>query len=201
MLKEPKPIIMPIFDIFLLRPQAAIHACENRRAPLWISAFIILIGVIYGMLVALLQRGFGGELQGIPVVDIPFWVLMLGNILPGVLITIMIHIGIMLVAWLMAKALGGPGELGLLYRAGGYLLPLSLPALPAVAFTVATTTTTAHSAGSMPTLYQVLAICGATLFLAGLYQMFRVTQNLPSVRALFAVALFAAFSVSILSLA
>ena len=50
-------------------------------------------------------------------------------------------------------------------------------------------------------LYQVLAICGATLFLAGLYQMFRVTQNLPSVRALFAVALFAAFSVSILSLA
>ncbi|MCP5158009.1 MAG: hypothetical protein H6975_01130 [Gammaproteobacteria bacterium] len=192
---------LPILDIFLLRPQAVLHACENRRAPLWISAFIILIGAIYGVLVALLQRSFGGELQGIPVIDIPFWVLTLGNILPGILITIMIHIGIMLVAWLMAKALGGPGELGLLYRAGGYLLPLGLPALPAVAFTVATTTTTAHAVGSTPILYQALAVCGALLFLAGLYQVFRVTQNLPSVRARFAVALFAAFSVSILSLA
>ena len=53
---------MPILDIFLLRPQAVIHACENRRAPLWISAFIILIGVIYGVLVALLQRNLGGKL-------------------------------------------------------------------------------------------------------------------------------------------
>jgi hypothetical protein len=192
---------LPIFDIFLLRPQAIIHACENRRAPLWISAFIILIGVIYGILVALLQRGLGGELQGIPVADVPFWVLMLGNILPGILIVIMIHIGIMLVAWLMAKAVGGPGLLALLYRGAGYLLPLLLPALPAIAFTVAVTTTTAHSGGPMPWLYLALAVAGAALFLAGLYQMFRVTQNLPSTRALFATALFAAFSVSILSLA
>ncbi len=192
---------MPILDIFLLRPQAAINACENRRAPLWISAFIILIGAVYGVLVALLQRSLGGKLQDIPVADIPFWVLVLGNILPGVLITIMIHIGIMLVAWLMAKAVGGPGFLALLYRAGGYLLPLTLPALPAVAFTVATTTTTAHSAGPMPLLYLVLAIFSAALFFAGLYQVFRVTQNLQPARALFAVALFAAFSVSILSLA
>ncbi|MCB1768746.1 MAG: YIP1 family protein [Candidatus Competibacteraceae bacterium] len=193
---------MPILDIFLLKPQAVIDACENRRAPLWISAFIILTGVIYGILVALLQRSLGGELQGIPIADIPLWVLMLGNILPGVLITIMIHIGIMLVAWLMAKALGGRGELGLLYRAGGYLLPLTLPALPAVAFTVATTTT-AHSAGAgpIPWLYLALAVAGAASFLAGLYQMFRVTQNFQSTRALFATALFAAFSVSILSLA
>lgn len=157
--------------------------------------------MIYGILVALLQRSIGGELKGIPVTNIPFWVLMLGNILPGVLITIMIHIGIMLVAWLMAKALGGRGELGLLYRAGGYLLPLTLPALPAVAFTVAVTTTTAHSAGPIPLIYQTLAVFGAALFLAGLYQVFRITQNFPSTRALFAVALFAAFSVSILSLA
>jgi len=192
---------MPILDIFLLKPQACIHACENRRAPLWISAFIILVGVIYGTLVALLQRSIGGELQGYPVADIPFRDLMLGNILPGVLIAIMIHVGIMLVAWLMAKAMGGPGELGLLYRAGGYLLPLTLPTLPAVAFTVATTTTTAHSAGSIPPLYLALAIFGAALFFAGLYQVFRVTQNFPSTRALCAVALFAAFSVSILSMA
>jgi hypothetical protein len=194
---------LPIFDIFLLRPQAAIHACENRRAPLWISAFIILIGVIYGILVALLQRSLGGELQGITIADVPFWVLMLGNILPGILIVIMIHIGIMLVAWLMAKAVGGPGLLALLYRGAGYMLPLLLPALPAIAFTVAVTTTTAHSAdaGSIPWLYLALAMVGAALFLAGLYQMFRVTQNLQSTRALFATALFAAFSVSILILA
>jgi hypothetical protein len=192
---------LPILDIFLLQPKACIHACQNRRAPLWISGFIILVGAIYGALVALLQRSIGGELQGYPVADIPFGDLMLGNILPGVLITIMIHIGVMLVAWLMAKALGGPGELGLLYRAGGYLLPLTLPALPAVAFTVATTTTTAHSAGSIPPLYLALAIFGAALFFSGLYQVFRVTQNFQSTRALLAVALFAAFSVSILSLA
>jgi len=192
---------LPIIDIFLLKPDAYVHACENRRAPLWISAFIILVGVIYGILVALLQRSIGGELQGIPVAHIPFWVLMLGNILPGIVITIMIHIGIMLVAWLMAKALGGRGELGLLYRAGGYLLPLTLPALPAVAFTVAVTTTTAHSAGPIPLIYQALAVFGTALFLAGLYHVFRVTQNFPPTRTLFAVALFAAFSVSILSLA
>ncbi|MCB1777883.1 MAG: hypothetical protein KDI50_10645 [Candidatus Competibacteraceae bacterium] len=192
---------MPLLDIFLLRPQACIHACENRRAPLWISVFIIVIGVAYGILVALLQRSFGGELQGIPVAGIPLWVLTLGNILPGILIVIMVHIGIMLVAWLMAKAVGGPGLLALLYRSAGYLLPLLLPALPAIAFTVATTTTTAHSAGSLPWLYLALAVVSAALFLAGLYQMFRVTQNFPSTRALFATALFAAFSVSILSLA
>ncbi len=193
---------MPILDIFLLRPQAVIHACENRRAPLWISAFIILIGVTYGLLVALLQRSLGGKLQDIPVADIPFWVLVLGNVLPGILITIMVHIGAMLVAWLMAKAVGGPGLLALLYRATGYLLPLSLPALPAIAFTGAMTTiTAAPAAGSMPLLYQVLAILGAALFLAGLYQVFRITQNCQPARALLAVALFAAFSVSILSLA
>ena len=192
---------MPILNIFLLRPQAVIHACEDRRAPLWISAFIILIGVIYGVLVALLQRSLGGKLQDIPIADIPFWVLTLGNVLPGILITIMVHIGAMLVAWLMAKAVGGPGLLALLYRGTGYLLPLFLPALPAIAFTVATTTTTAHSARPMPLLYLALAIFGAALFFAGLYQVFRVTQNLQPTRALFAVALFAAFSVSVLSLA
>lgn len=194
---------MPLLDIFLLRPQAAIHACENRRAPLWISAFIILVGGIYGILVALLQRSLGGELQGIPVANIPFWVLTLGNVLPGILIVIMTHIGAMLVAWLMAKAVGGPGLLALLYRTTGYLLPLLLPALPAIAFTVATTTTTAHSAGagSIPWLYLALAVVGAALLCAALYQMFRVTQNLQSNRALLATALFAVFSVSILMLA
>ncbi|HRY14644.1 MAG TPA: hypothetical protein P5330_02075, partial [Candidatus Competibacteraceae bacterium] len=114
---------------------------------------------------------------------------------------IMIHIGIMLVAWLMAKAVGGPGLLALLYRGAGYLLPLLLPALPAIAFMVATTTTTAHSAGPLPWLYLALAIVGAALFFAGLYQIFRVTQNFQPSRALFAAVLFIAFSASILSMA
>ncbi|MDQ5909445.1 MAG: Yip1 protein [Pseudomonadota bacterium] len=191
----------PLLDLFLLRPQAYVHACQNQRAPWWISAFLILVGVVYGLLVAVLQRTIGGELQGIPIANIPFWVLALGNMLPGVLIAIMVHIGAMLVAWLMAKALGGPGDLGALYRVTGYLFPLSLPGLPAVAFTVAATTVTPPATGPMPLLYQLLAMVGTVLLAAGLYQALRVTQGFTPIRAALATILFATFSTSILALA
>lgn len=190
---------MPLIELLLLRPTAYRHACENRRAPFWISAFLFLIGMVYGVLVALLQRALGGAIGGVPVADIPVSVLILGNILPGILIAIMVHIGVMLVSWLMAKAAGGPGELGLLYRATGYLLPLLLPLLPAVAFHTASATMGVSPA--WPMVYSVLAVLGAALFLAGLFQVFRVTQNFQPARAAFAVALFAAFTASILSLA
>jgi hypothetical protein len=191
----------PLLDLFLLRPQAYAHACRNQRAPWWISAFLILVGVIYGLLVAMLQRAIGGELQGVSIAEIPFWVLALGNVMAGVLIAIMVHIGAMLVAWLMARALGGPGGLGPLYRVTGYLFPLSLPALPAVAFTVAATTVTPPATGAMPWLYQLLAMVGIALLATGLYQALRLTQGFTAIRAVLATVLFAAFSASVLVLA
>lgn len=193
---------MPLLDIFLLRPEAFRHACENPRAPLWISAFLFLVGIAYGVLVALLQRALGGELQGVPVATIPLWILALGNSLMGVIIAILVHLGVTLVAWLMAKAVGGPGYLVLLYRVTGYLLPLTLPALPALAFHTASTTVQNPAViMAMPWLYLPLAAAGVALFLAGLYQALRVTQDLTPSRTAFAVALFAAFTASIMSIA
>ena len=192
---------MPLIDLFLLRPAAFRHACENRRAPFWISAFLFLVGIVYGVLVGFLQHGLGGELQGVPIATIPLWVLALGNSVMGVLIAVMGHIGITLVAWMMARAVGGPGYLGLLYRTSGYLLPLTLPALPALAFNSAATTIQNPGATTMPLLYLPLAGVGAALFLGGLYQALRVTQNLQPARTAVAVVLFAAFTASIMSIA
>jgi hypothetical protein len=192
---------MPLIDLFLLRPEAFRHACENQRAPLWISAFLFLVGIVYGVLVALIQRALGGELQGVPTATIPLWVLALGNSLMGVLIAVLVHLGVTLVAWLMAKAVGGPGYLTLLYRTSGYLLPLTLPALPALAFNTAWTTIQNPTATAMPWPYLLLAGVGVALFLAGLYQALRVTQDLTPSRTAFAVALFAAFTASIMSIA
>jgi hypothetical protein len=193
---------MPLIDLFLLRPEAFRHACENQRAPLWISAFLFLVGIVYGVLVALIQRALGGELQGVPTADFPLRTLALGNILPGVIIAILVHLGVTLVAWLMAKAVGGPGYLVLLYRVTGYLLPLTLPALPALAFhTASTNIQNPAVAMAMPWPYLLLAGCGAVLFVAGLYQALRVTQDLSPSRTAFAVALFAAFAASIMSIA
>jgi hypothetical protein len=192
---------MPPIDLFLLRPEAFRHACENQRAPLWITVFLFLVGIIYGALVALLQRALGGELQGIPTATIPLWVLALGNILMGVIIAVLAHLGITLVAWLMAKAVGGPGYLALLYRTSGYLLPLALPTLPALAFNTASTTIQTPTATAMPWLYLPLAAFGVALFLAGLYKALRVTQDLTPSRTAVAVALFAAFAASIASIA
>ena len=192
---------MPLIDLFLLRPEAFRHACENQRAPLWISAFLFLVGIVYGVLVAFLQRTLGGELQGVPTAAIPLWVLALGNILIGVIIAVLVHLGITLVAWLMAKAVGGPGYLTLLYRTSGYLLPLTLPTLPALAFNTASTTIQTPNATTMPWLYLPLAAFGVALFLAGLYQALRVTQDLTPARTAVAVALFAAFTASIASIA
>jgi len=192
---------MPLIDIFLLRPEVFRYACENQRASLWISAFLFLVGIVYGVLIAFIQRTLGGELQGVPIATIPLWVLTLGNSLMGVLIAVMAHIGITLVAWMMAKAVGGPGYLALLYRTSGYLLPLTLPALPALAFNSAATTIQNPGTTAMPLLYLPLAGLGVALFLAGLYQALRVTQNLQPARTAFAVVLFAAFTASIMIIA
>jgi len=183
---------MLIRDLFLLRPTPYFHACENRRAPLWVSGFLILTGVLYGSLVALFQRAVGGEMQGIPVDDIPDTILFGGNIASGMMIVFISHLGVTLVAWLMARGVGGPGGLVGLYRTTAYLLPLFLPALPKVALTTATM---GRDLPPIPfgTTYTIMAVAAVVMVLAGHFQAIRVTQDVSPGRAAASVGLFALF--------
>ena len=183
---------MLIRDLFLLRPTPYFHACENRRASLWVSGFLILTGVTYGSLVALFQRAIGGDIQGIPVADIPNSILFGGNIVSGLMIVFISHLGVTLVAWLMARGVGGPGGLLGLYRTTAYLLPLFFPALPKVALT---TVTIGRDLPPIPydTTYTIMAVAGVAMVLVGYYQAIRVTQDVSPGRAAASVALFALF--------
>ena len=188
---------MMILDLFLLRPQPYRHACESPRAGLWVTAFILGTGVLYGALVALFQRAIGGDLKGVPIDEIPDWILFGGNVISGLLVTVAVHIGITIVAWLMARAVGGPGLLIGLYRTTAYLLPLGALAVPQIALTVA-------AAGrDVPPLplgwaYIPLAAMGLALVLVGLYQIYLLTQDKGPKRSAVAVALFALFCGSVL---
>lgn len=183
---------MLIRDLFLLRPTPYFHACENRRASFWVSGFLLLTGVLYGSLVALFQRAIGGEIQGIPVEQIPNWVLFGANIVAGLIIVFISHLGVTLVAWLMARGVGGPGGMLGLYRTTAYLLPLFLPALPKIALT---TVTIGRDLPPIPyeTTYTVMAIAGVAMALVGHYQAIRVTQDVSPGRAAASVGLFTLF--------
>ncbi len=190
---------MLIRDLFLLRPTPYFHACENPRAALWVSGFLIITGVFYGSLVALFQRALGGDLQGIPVDEIPDAILFAGNIVSGLLIVLISHLGVTLVAWLMAKGVGGPGGLVGLYRTTAYLLPLFFPALPKVALT---TVTLDRELPPIPfnSTYTIMAGAAVVMVLVGHYQAIRVTQDVSPGRAAASVGLFALFIGSLLLL-
>jgi hypothetical protein len=187
---------MLILDLFLLRAQPYRHACESPRASLWVTAFVVGTGILYGTLVALFQRTIGGDVGGVPVEQIPDWILYGGNVISGLVITVAVHFGITLAAWLMAKAIGGPGLLVGLYRTTAYLLPLGALAVPQIALTVA-------AAGrELPPLpldwaYLPLAALGLALLFAGLYQIYLLTQEKGPVRSAVAVVLFALFCGSV----
>lgn len=190
---------MLIRDLFLLRPTPYFHACENPRATLWVSGFLILTGLLYGSLVALFQRAMGGEIQGVPVDQISDIILFGGNIASGLLIVLISHLGVTIVAWLMAKAVGGPGGLVGLYRTMAYLLPLFIPALPKVALT------TAMGDRDMLTIpfeatYTIVAGVAAVMVLVGYYQAIRVTQDVGPRRAAASAGLFGLFIGSLLLL-
>ncbi|MGF1641940.1 MAG: hypothetical protein ACFCUO_13420 [Rhodospirillales bacterium] len=184
--------MMLIPDLFLLRVWPFRHACEHPRASLWVTAFIAATGVLYGTLVALFQRAIGADVGGHPVAEIPSSILYGGNIVAGLIVTVAVHVGITLVAWLMARAIGGPGLLVGLYRTTAYLLALGWPAVPQIALTVA-------AAGrAVPPLpadwaYLPLAGIGLALFFAGLYQIYVLTQEKGPARSAFAVVMFAIF--------
>lgn len=190
---------MLIRDLFLLRPTPYVHACESPRATLWVSGFLILTGVLYGSLVALFQRATGGDIQGVPLDQIPNSILYGGNIVSGLLIVLISHLGVTLVAWLMARGVGGPGGLIGLYRTTAYLLPLFYPALPKVALT---TVTLGRDLPPIPydTTYTVMAGVSVLMVLAGHFQAIRVTQDVTPGRAAASVALFALFIGSLLLL-
>jgi len=187
---------MILADIFLIRPAACRHACEDPRAVLWAILFVAITGTAYGVLLALFQRALG-EVGGVAVDEIPNWVLFAGNIGPSVLIATAVHAGIAIVAWLMARAVGGPGLFIGLYRATAYLLPLTWIALPWLALQVV-------AAGqpvppmALDWAYTPAAFAGLGLSLMGLFQVYEVTQDKGAARSGAAVVLFALFSGSIL---
>lgn len=188
---------MLLVDLYLLRPTPYAHACASPRAPWVVMALVLTTGIIYGVLMTLYQVEAGGEMAGIPVAELPLWILMAGSIAAGLLVTVAAHVGLAIIAWLMAKAVGGPGYLVGLYRATAYLLPFAWLALPFVARVNVLQMQPGADLGS-GTVFHVLAFLGFALFLAGLFQIYVLTQERGHARAGIAVALFAVFSGSVI---
>ena len=191
---------MRVLDLLLPGAAAFRHALESPRAGWWIGLILLAVGMLYGCWVAAFQLALGGDLQGIPVGQIPLWLLFAGNILAGVMIAIIGHLGIALIAWLMARAVGAPAYLIVLYRTTAYLLPAAALAAPFLALTGGAVT----APGAEPPrlwIYALLAVLGASLFLAGLFVLYRTVQDLSPVRAALATTLFALFSLAILLIA
>ena len=187
---------MLILDLFRLRLWPYRHACESPTAGYWIAGFIIATGVIYGSLVAAFQRWMGGDLQGFPVGQISALVLFGGNVVAGILITIMVHIGFVLVSWLAARGVGGPGWFGLLYKATAYLLPLLWGALPQAALIAAVAVRDVSPPAVQPMTLPLAVVSGA-MFLFGLFQIMRLTQDISARRAAGAVGIFVIFCVAL----
>ena len=191
---------MMLSDLFMLRDEPYRHACESPRAPYWITGFIVVVGCLFGALVAVFQHTVGGEIQGIAIADIPGWILLAGNVIPGMVIMVVVHAGITIVAWLMVKGVSGRGQLVYLYRATAYLLPLGVPALPYMA---STTVPDAADRVALPfeAIYVPLAALGLCLFVIGLFQAIRVVEGLSLMRSAVTVAVFTLFSFSLLLIA
>lgn len=185
-----------------LLPGAAVfrHALENPRAGLWIGLILLTVGALYGCWVAAFQLMLGGDLQGVPVAEIPIWLLFAGNVLAGVMIAIIGHIGIALIAWLVARAVGAPAYLIALYRTTAYLLPVAALAAPFLALTGGAVVVPEEDPPRLWN-YALLALLGAGPFLGGLFVLFRTTQDLSPARAALATALFAIFLVAVLLVA
>ena len=178
------------------------HAIEDPRAPWLVTAFLLGLGLLYGVLVAAFQRASTGELAGIPVSAFSSAILYGGNIVAGILITLAAHVGITFVAWLMARAVGGPGNLPALYRTTAYLLPLCGPALPYLAsHSAAGSVGTAISGLPLQILYLPGAGLATALLLAGIYTLFREVQGVSQSRAAMATLGFLMFTVAVVLVA
>lgn len=190
---------MLLLDLYLLRPAPFRHAWENPRSPYVVSGFLIATGILYGLLLAAFNLSIG-EIKGVSLEGLSgearSWFFVY-SIAGGLMTVVAVHLGITIVTWLMAKAIGGPGLLIGLYRATAYLLPLGWPALPQLARSVV-----ASTADPMPPLplewaFLPLAVLGLALFFAGLFQIFALTQGKGPVRSGAAVLFFAVFSFAV----
>ncbi len=180
---------MLILDLYLLRPGPFRHAVENPAAPWLAVLFVLGTGAAYGGLVAAFQRMTGATLQGVPAAEIPAWILVGGNVVSGALVSLVLHVGVTLMVWLGARAAGGPGALGTLYRAVAYLAPVVLPSLPYLA--------TRAAGQPRPGFMFGVAVVAGVLGLGALYRLVRVTQGLGPVRSWVAVAVSAVFCGSV----
>mgnify|MGYP000942963029 CR=1 FL=1 len=186
-----------LLDLLLLRAAAFRHACEAPTAQRYALAFIAFTGIVYGALVAIFQRELGAPLYGIPIDQFPSWVLFTGNIVAGLVIALVAHIGLSIVVWLMARAVGGPGLYALLYRQTAYLLIPALPVLPRLALAAAQSQ---DSPIAVPLAYDLLALAAIALVLVGLYIGFRISQQTTPFRAGLAAILTVVFTASIFAI-
>lgn len=188
---------MLLGDILSLRPSAYEHACLSPRAPFFISSFLLVTGVAYGALVALFQRLGGGSLQGVSVASIDNTILFGVNIAAGVMITVIAHVALVIIAWMMARGIGGPGGFVGIYRSTAYLLPIAIPTLPWLALNGAASLEQAQAIPFAET-FGPLAIAGLALLMLGLFQVYLVTQQVTPLRAGIGTILAALFITSIL---
>ena len=189
---------MLLADLFLLRDTPYRYAGENSRSPMWMPLMLISMGSLYGILVAFFQKTVGVDIHGYAVAEISNMILIGGNIVAGVLITLFFHGGTTLLVWLMARGVGGPGLLALLYRTSAFLLPLTFPALPYLAAKSVLPEGDLDSILPYSWLYAPLAVYSLISLTVGLFHMFRVTQQVTPLRCAMAVFLLLFFSVGVL---
>jgi len=190
---------MLLADFFLFRETPYYYARDNSRAPLLMPFLLVGMGMIYGFLVAFFQNYAGIILHGVGVEHISSGMLFGGNIISGILVALVFHGGVTMIVWLMAKGVGGPGNLTMLYRATAYLLPQALLALPFLA-----------SKSALPDgaieflpyswLYMPLAAYALISIIVGLFHVFRVTQQVMDLRCVMAVFLVIFFCSTVLML-
>ena len=188
---------MLLADLFLFRDTPYRYARDNSRSPLLMPFLLIGIGVIYGFMVAIFQRLGGIELQGVAVEQISDKFLFGGNIISGIFVALIFHGGVTLIVWLMAKGVGGPGNLGMLYRTTAYLLPQALLALP---FLASRSALPEGGFDALPWswLYTPLAAYAFVSLAVGLFHIFRVTQQVTTLRCAMAVFLMIFFCSAVL---
>lgn len=187
-------------DLFLLRDTPYRYAIASSKSPIWMPLLLLGMGSLYGLLVAFFQKSAGVEIHGIAAEQISNTILFGGNIVSGIFVALFFHGGVTMLVWLMAKGVGGPGHLAALYRTSAFLLPLALPALPYLASRSALPEGDPSSLLPYSWLYTPLAVYALISIAVGLFQMFRVTQEVTALRCAIAAFLLIFFCFAILLL-
>lgn len=188
---------MIILDLFLLRDTPYRYAADNPKSPIWMPFLLLSAGILYGCLVAIFQRQAGMLIHGVDAREISSLILMGGNVLSGIFVALVFHGGVTLIVWLMAKGVGGPGNLGVLYRCTAFILPLAYPAFPYLAADAIK-----EGTENLPyvQVYPFLAALSFVLMAVSLFRLFRVSQGVKVWRAALATFMVFFFSASVLIL-